>query len=206
MKAMPDHVNVAMTVPRTEVEGPGARFALWVQGCPMRCPGCCNPHLLAFKDANWHPVDEVAAWITNTPDIEGLTLIGGEPFSQALALAKVATQVRAAGLSVMVFTGFLMEHLRSGKLPGAQALLDACDIVVDGPYMEGRASRKRRYIGSDNQRVFIFGDRYAALSGDGWPTQNDGLEMRWNGQQLSINGYPHPELQKLIEKGLNFLK
>jgi anaerobic ribonucleoside-triphosphate reductase activating protein len=194
-----------MTVPRTEVEGPGARFALWVQGCPMRCPGCCNPHLLPFEDAAWHPIEEVAAWITQAPDIEGVTLIGGEPFAQAEALAKVARRVQAAGLSVMAFTGYMMERLREDKPHGAASLLAACDIVVDGPYIAAQASRKRRYIGSDNQRVFILSDRYAHLTGDRWPSGDDGLELRWDGTRLSVNGYPHPELQRLIERGLRFV-
>jgi anaerobic ribonucleoside-triphosphate reductase activating protein len=203
--ARADAVNVAMTVPRTEVEGPGARFALWVQGCPMRCPGCCNPHLLPFEEAAWRSIDEVVGWVTQTPDIEGLTLIGGEPFSQAIALAEVARRVRDAGLSVMAFTGYTIERLRDDKPLGAAALLAQCDIVVDGPYVEAQASRKRRYIGSDNQRVFILSERYASLRGDAWPRGDDGLELRWDGTSLSVNGYPHPELQRLIERGLRFV-
>ena len=39
----------AQIVPCTEAEGPGARFALWFQGCPLRCPGCCNPEMLPFE-------------------------------------------------------------------------------------------------------------------------------------------------------------
>ena len=200
----PDELNVAMFVAQTEVEGPGHRYALWVQGCPMRCPGCCNPHLLEFKEEAWSPTPVVADQIIQTPDIEGVTFLGGEPFSQAEALADVARRVRAAGLSVMIFSGFLREHLERGTIPGALALLDACDILVDGPFVEAEASRSRRYIGSDNQRVHILTERYAQLAGDRWPKGGDGVEIRWRGDQLSINGYPHPEILKLIENGLKF--
>ena len=41
-------LSVAQIVPHTEAEGPGVRFALWFQGCPLRCPGCCNPEMLPF--------------------------------------------------------------------------------------------------------------------------------------------------------------
>ena len=36
-------MQIAQVVPVTEAEGPGKRFAVWFQGCPLRCPGCCNP-------------------------------------------------------------------------------------------------------------------------------------------------------------------
>ena len=42
-------LSVAQIVPITEAEGPGLRFALWFQGCPLRCPGCCNPEMLPFS-------------------------------------------------------------------------------------------------------------------------------------------------------------
>ena len=38
-------------LPQTEAEGPGVRMAVWVQGCPMRCLGCCNPEMLPFERA-----------------------------------------------------------------------------------------------------------------------------------------------------------
>ena len=42
-------VRIATRVCDTEAEGPGRRWALWVQGCPLRCPGCCNPELLPLR-------------------------------------------------------------------------------------------------------------------------------------------------------------
>ena len=36
-------LSVAQIVRCTEAEGPGKRYALWFQGCPLRCPSCCNP-------------------------------------------------------------------------------------------------------------------------------------------------------------------
>ena len=42
-------LRVGQRVESTEAEGPGTRFALWTQGCTLRCPGCCNPHLFADR-------------------------------------------------------------------------------------------------------------------------------------------------------------
>ena len=41
-------LNLAAWIACTEVEGPGKRFALWVQGCHLVCKGCCNPDMRPF--------------------------------------------------------------------------------------------------------------------------------------------------------------
>src|SRR5262245_66185986 len=74
---------VAQTVSCTEAEGPGRRFALWFQGCPLRCPGCCNPEMLPFTGGQCWSLGTVVDLIrTAARDhrIEGITLLGGEPF------------------------------------------------------------------------------------------------------------------------------
>ena len=55
------NMAVAQMVPATEAEGPGRRFALWFQGCPLRCPGCCNPEFLPFRGGTPMPVAELVA-------------------------------------------------------------------------------------------------------------------------------------------------
>ncbi len=52
-------VQIAQIVPRTKAEGPGERFALWFQGCPFRCPGCCNPEMLSFEGGQQTTVGDV---------------------------------------------------------------------------------------------------------------------------------------------------
>src|SRR5690349_24118527 len=98
-------LRVAQIVPRTEAEGPGKRFALWFQGCPLRCPGCCNPEMLPFAGGTAVAVDEVlrqVAEAANLHGVEGITLLGGEPLAHAVGGARVARRVRDLGLTVMV--------------------------------------------------------------------------------------------------------
>src|SRR3954463_8685683 len=87
----------------TEAEGPGRRFALWFQGCPLRCAGCCNPEFLSFKGGESRHLDDVWQQVRSAKDIEGITLLGGEPFAHAEGAAALAHKARDAGLSVMVF-------------------------------------------------------------------------------------------------------
>src|SRR5207249_5294281 len=94
-------LQVAQVVPVTEAEGPGRRFALWFQGCPLRCPGCCNPEMLPFEGGTVRPVDEVLDEVRLARDrdaIEGITLLGGEPLAHAAGAAALARGARALGL------------------------------------------------------------------------------------------------------------
>ena len=157
-------LNVALEVACTEAEGPGRRYALWVQGCPLRCPGCCNPEFLAFREANRRAVDDVIADIdaARARGIEGISLLGGEPTSQAAALADVAEASRAMGLSVMVYSGFTLAELQGRGDVDVDRLLAAVDLLVDGPYVEAQRTTTRRYIGSDNQVLHALSSRYRA--------------------------------------------
>ena len=200
MRPSSQMLNVANRIRCTEAEGPGRRYALWVQGCPLRCPGCCNPHMLEDKEAIWLSVDELVQDILETPEIEGITLIGGEPFSQAKSLADLAQKVRLQGLSVMVFTGFTYAQLTRSKNPSDHRFLAQIDLLVDGPYIKAKHSTKRRWIGSSNQKIHFLSARYAHLKEEeqGWDQSSNTLEIRLKGDQLFINGFPHPDLTALL--------
>jgi anaerobic ribonucleoside-triphosphate reductase activating protein len=155
-------LRVGARVPVTRVEGPGARFALWVQGCSIRCPGCCNPNLFEAAEGEAVAVGALLAEIEGArPSIEGLTVLGGEPFDQPAAVASLVEGTRDLGLSVMVFTGYTLEELRARLDAGVSALLDATDVLVDGRYEATRPERRRRWAGSANQRFHYLTDRYS---------------------------------------------
>src|SRR5437899_12602307 len=94
-------LQVAQIVPCTEAEGPGRRFALWFQGCPLRCPGCCNPEMLPFASGRGLPLPDVLEQIKTAmvQVIEGVTLLGGEPLAHAAGAAALAREVRLLGLT-----------------------------------------------------------------------------------------------------------
>lgn len=205
----PGHLNVAARVRCTEAEGPGKRFALWLQGCPLRCPGCCNPHMLEAVEREWVTVEDLTEEILSSKGIEGLTVIGGEPFGQAEALRKVCAAVRKAGLSVMVFSGFRLKTLQTRGRAEWEGLLAEIDLLVDGPYIRELHVDDRRWIGSSNQQVHFLTERYNALreSESGWDKGSNTIELRLSGNQLTINGFPHPDLTAaLAEKTLKRVK
>src|SRR5262249_38761459 len=133
-----DVLQVAQVVPCTEAEGPGRRFALWFQGCPLRCPGCCNPEMLPFHGGQAQPLGDVVCQLREAAaahDLEGITLLGGEPLAHAAGGAVLARAAHDIGLTVMVFTGYTLEEARAFPEPAVRELLAETDILVDGPYV-----------------------------------------------------------------------
>jgi anaerobic ribonucleoside-triphosphate reductase activating protein len=184
-------LQVAQIVPCTEAEGPGRRFALWFQGCPLRCPGCCNPEMLPFSGGTAISVRRILRQVVQARDaseIEGITLLGGEPFAHASGAATLARAVQRLELTVMVFSGYTFEEIQARHDPAVDDLLAHTDILVDGPYVRELPETARRWIGSANQRVYFLTDRYQA-DDPCWRKPNT-LEIRVQGTDIIINGFP----------------
>jgi anaerobic ribonucleoside-triphosphate reductase activating protein len=186
-------IRIAAVVPLTEAEGPGSRFAVWVQGCAIRCPGCCNPHMFdPTAGEGIEPPSLLARLDEVIGEVEGVTLLGGEPFEQAAALAPFAREVRERGLSVVVFTGHLLEELRAGRPAGASELLAQVDLLVDGPYRSDLPETARRWSGSSNQRFHFLTGRYAPgieTVAPGTPERTVELRLGPDGR-LERSGWP----------------
>lgn len=152
---------VASRVPVTRSEGPGARYALWVSGCSLRCPGCCNPEMFEPGSGAALTVETLADEIRATPEIEGVTLLGGEPMEQAAPLSELCRAVRAAGLSVMTFTGHTREELEVEADPARLALIAASDLLADGRFDAKARGSRFPWLGSQNQRLHFLSHRYS---------------------------------------------
>ena len=184
-------IQVAQIVPCTEAEGPGRRFALWFQGCPLRCPGCCNPEMLPFDGGTAIPLGVLVEQIeeaARSHGVEGVTLLGGEPLAHAAGAAALAHAVRERELSVMIFSGYTLEEARLLPDPAIADLLAQTDILVDGPYLRDRPETRRRWIGSANQRIHFLSERYRS-DDPRWLLPNT-LEIRLRGPELTVNGFP----------------
>lgn len=179
-------LRVALEVPETRAEGPGARYAIWVQGCTLRCPGCCNPEMFADRGGTLVEVDELVERIATAPGIEGVTMLGGEPMQQAASVARLLEQVRERGLSTMVFTGYTREEL--DEVEHAADVLRQLDLLVDGRYDAKQPDETRRWIGSTNQRMHFLSDRYDP--DDPMFTSADTVELRMRDGVLTVNGRP----------------
>lgn len=181
-------LNLARTLPRSAANGPGERFVLWVQGCPLACPGCWNPDTWAFQRRDLRSVDDLASTILATEGIEGVTFTGGEPFAQARALTALAERVRPAGLSVFAFTGYELDELTR---PEHRSLLAVIDVVVVGRYVAAQGRTGLAWRGSTNQRVRFLSDRYGPADMAEAPEAE--LHMDKDGT-VTVTGFPAREL------------
>ncbi|MGE0870841.1 MAG: 4Fe-4S single cluster domain-containing protein [Kofleriaceae bacterium] len=188
-------LRVATIVADTEAEGPGRRWALWLQGCPIRCPGCCNPEMFDDRGGQGRAVDELTDEVARAAHagVEGITLLGGEPFGQATEAAELARRARSLGLTVMVFSGYTLHELTARE--DARGLLDATDLLVDGPYDRDRPEPPppigRRWIGSTNQTMHFLTAAYRP--DDPRMRASNTIEIRLSPGSLSINGWPTAE-------------
>ncbi len=121
--------------------------------------------------------------------LEGITLLGGEPFAQASAAAAIARAAWDMGLTVLVFSGYTLEQLQAMAEPAVQELLRYTDMLVDGPYDRNQPETRRRWIGSANQRLYFLSGR--CQWDDRWLQRNT-LEIRVRGNEVIINGFPAP--------------
>ncbi|MGW2782447.1 pyruvate formate-lyase-activating protein [Streptomyces populi] len=126
----------------TGVDGPGTRFVLFVNGCPLRCLYCANPDTWHMRDGKEATVDEVMAEIEKyrpfvTAAGGGVTITGGEPLLQPAFTGEILRRCKEAGLHTAVDTsGFL------GARAGDRLLADTDLVLLDIKSFDADAYRK----------------------------------------------------------------
>lgn len=146
-------LRIAGTVNDSIVDGPGIRYTIFTQGCPHHCPGCHNPQTHDFAGGQDADMEKILEEIFNNPILSGVTFSGGEPFCQAEALVPIAEAIKEKGKHLMIYTGYLLEHLQKMESVGVQRLLELADVIVDGPFILAEKNLTLSYRGSENQRV-----------------------------------------------------
>ncbi len=143
--------------------GEGVRVTLFVSGCTNRCEHCFQPETWDFLygEEFTAAVEDKIIEMLALSYINGLTVLGGEPFepSNQRALLPFLTRVRAAypDKSIWVFTGFTFEELKcDGSHPRCECtdeILSLIDVLVDGRYEHAKRNLSLKFRGSSNQRL-----------------------------------------------------
>lgn len=138
------------------VDGEGVRCSIYVSGCPFHCPGCYNKAAQSFRYGKpFTPaLQERILQDLAKPYVAGLSLLGGEPFLNTPILIPLVRQMRerfGETKNVWAWSGYTLEQLQAE--PEKKELLDLCDVLVDGPFIQSLFVRNLPYRGSTNQRI-----------------------------------------------------
>jgi anaerobic ribonucleoside-triphosphate reductase activating protein len=195
-----DVVNVAETCVGTTTLGPGIRSVVWVQGCPLHCPGCIAPGWIPQRVARLVTPADLAAELLTDPAISGLTLSGGEPMLQAAALAATVRAARERrDVTAICYSGYTLGELRDHPPgPGVADLLDNLDVLIDGRYQEA-ANDGRGLRGSANQVVHHLTGRLAAWD-DTFTVRSRRAEIRVRDRSILLVGVPPPGLAEGVDR------
>lgn len=143
--------------------GPGCRTVLFVSGCRNHCKDCFQPHTWDFGYGQ--PFDEtVQEEILESLKpmyVQGLTLLGGEPFEpeNQKALVDFVRKVRTQypNKDIWAFTGYIYDRdlVEGGRkyCEETDELLSMVDVLVDGPFDAEQKDLMLKFRGSRNQRV-----------------------------------------------------
>lgn len=190
-----------------KVLGPGTRYVLWVQGCKKRCPGCIFPEgQVIGKNGYWVNVDDLAKEIKYTKGLTGITISGGEPFLQSKGIAKLLKIIRKETLlDVMIYSGYTFEELKQWNNVNVNYILNNCDILIDGEYVENLNNNKM-YRGSDNQTIHFLSDKYKSFERIINNRQNRSIEFVYNDGELFVVGLPEKDFNVKFWRTVEELK
>ena len=143
--------------------GPGVRVSLFVSGCTHHCKNCFNKETWDFSFGKPFTAETEALLLKElAPDyINGLSLLGGEPFEPANQRALVpllrAFRARFPEKDVWVWTGCVLERDLLGesswRCEVTEEMLALTDTLVDGPFVESLKDLTLVFRGSSNQRI-----------------------------------------------------
>lgn len=158
---------VADYKPFTMVDGEGVRCALYVSGCPLACKGCYNKSIQNFNAGTPYTIELENKIIEDLSHdyVQGLTLLGGEPFMNPVVSLRLIQRVRhefGDTKDIWCWTGFTWEELHSHLINRSatgqmrKQMLQEINVLIDGRYIEeqeGWSSGKIKFRGSWNQRI-----------------------------------------------------
>ena len=143
--------------------GEGVRVSLFVSGCTHHCKNCFNSETWDFGFGQPFTEQTEALLLGElAPDyINGLTLLGGEPFEpqNQAALLPFLRRVRSEypGKTVWCYTGYLFDRdLLSpsrARCEHTDEMLSLIDVLVDGEFVQELYNISLQFKGSSNQRI-----------------------------------------------------
>ena len=142
------------------VDGPGIRFVVFMQGCPLRCQYCHNPDTWAGNGGQEYSVDEVVQRVLRYKnyfgDKGGVTVSGGEPLLQIDFIIELFTALKAKGINTCVDTsGITFKADSDTSVEKHKKLLTVTDLILlDIKHIDNEACKKLTGLPNDNTLSF----------------------------------------------------
>ena len=141
--------NIASFESMGLVDGPGVRFVVFLQGCPLRCAYCHNPEMWnkSEKKIEMTPeelVEKIKRYLPYFKDEGGVTISGGEPLMQAKFVEEVFKLCKAEHIHTCLDT--------SGHGDASDELLDNTDLVI----LDVKELDEKKYLALVGQKMDKF--------------------------------------------------
>lgn len=145
------NIRISHIVARSQVNGPGTRTVLFVQGCNLHCPGCQNQALWPTTGGREVDATDVALTLALLAGKGGnVSISGGEATEQVGALEELVIALKSYGVAnIILYSGHTFENLLD-RLPWQ--IWNNIDILVDGPFVRSQDNSFLAWRGSANQR------------------------------------------------------
>lgn len=146
---------------------PGVCLTFFVQGCPIKCPGCQNPETWDFdggKEFNTEVLDEIEEGILANELQRTLCIMGGEPLCQEnlFLTTMIVTEMkkRIPDLKIWIWSGYDYEVIQKEitSNPKLEYILNEINGLVAGPYIESLKDITLPMRGSSNQKIIKLRD------------------------------------------------
>ena len=116
------------------VDGPGTRYVVFVQGCPMRCKYCHNPDTWTPNVGNQMDTDEIIKDYEGYKEFYengGMTVTGGEPLLQIDFLTELFEKAKAHGIHTALDTsGIICNESNAALMKKFDRLIQSVDLVL----------------------------------------------------------------------------
>lgn len=164
-------MRYAQITPFEVCNGKGAGVSLFTQGCHFHCKGCFNQEAWDFDGGKeWtEEIEEKFFELIGRPYIKRVTILGGEPLvnvnvSDVLAIVK-KIRTKYPDKKIWIYTAYKWEHIfnpvvtddfnpkRDQVIEDRKSLVELCDVLVDGRFVEALKDLTLKFRGSSNQRV-----------------------------------------------------
>lgn len=143
------------------VDGPGVRFVVFFQGCPMRCQYCHNPDTWNLEDGEEVSADEIITRFERNRSFYqtgGITATGGEPMLQLDFLTELFTKAKEKGIHTCLDTSgiiFPENNPETAKQKQIEDLMSVTDLVMlDIKHIKDEEHQK--LTGQSNRNVLAF--------------------------------------------------